>query len=128
MTVPAWLRHLLARILVRNSDEIGGVLYDYANGNWRMMETYNTVEGMEGAMEVLGSAVTNGRDNIYVAMGKVRSNGKAGSFTMIDTDLKIYDRFFWQGIYEPEEAYYWTVRKCRESAKRMGYREPNFND
>jgi hypothetical protein len=123
MTAPTWLRHLLARILVRNSSEVGGVVYDYANGNWKMLEVYNTEEGMTQAMEVLESAVTSGRDDIYVAMGKVRSNGRAGSFSMIDTDLNIYERFFWQGIYEPEEAYYQIIRKCRESAKRMGYRQ-----
>ena len=122
MTLPAFLRHFMARLLVQNGEEMGGQLHDYNNGKWSLLQTWEGVENQD-AMQVLESGMTRGRDEIYVSSVRVVARSRAGYFVMFDSDINVHFRWFWEGVYEPDEAFYWIVMKCRESAKRMGYRQ-----
>lgn len=123
--IPAWLRALMAKILIwANDAEYNGALFDYANGKWELLERWSTDKGVEQAVEVSNNMMNRGDDQIYIAVIRCRPDIFAGYFVVHDSDNAVRFRHFWPGIYEPGEAYLWVVGECRKIAKRMGYREP----
>ena len=124
MKLPGWLRQWGARFLAWRSDEIGGMLHDYANGKWILLATWNTQKESDAAIEIVDNMMNCGRDSIFIAMIKVGPS--QGYFIVEDSNRsKFYLRGFWQGIYEPDEAFRDVRNYCRKLADKMGFRRPD---
>ncbi len=124
MKLPRFLRHAAAMYLVYGEDEIGGVLHDYANGQWKELLKWNTQEGADEALSLMNDMIGNVHDNVYVAMVKNEGFGH-GYFLVHDSNFNLYRRAFWLGIYNPDEALTDVAARCRKIADKMGYRKPD---
>lgn len=122
--LPRFLRHWAACILTFQAKEIGGLLYDYKNGRWDDLSTWNTDEEADIAMGMLDAMLRNQRDEIYIVCVKLKGFGR-GYLVVYDSKYGIYRRDFWMGVYDPDEALVDVSKHCRKVADKMGYRRPD---
>lgn len=124
MKLPRWLRQFAAYVLVGYSDEIGGMLHDYANGRWKELAIWNNPDDSDAAMEIIWNMLQSGHDDIYIACVKSRGFGR-GYFAIYDSNCNVYRRDFWKGTYDPDEAMLDVSKRARKIADKMGYRRPD---
>lgn len=123
MKLPRFLRHAFVAVrLFWKAEESGGLLYDYGNGRWKELARWDTDDGSDEAMGLVGDMLNNSRDNIYIAAVKCVGFGR-GYLVVVDSNCHRYTRCFWMGIYEPEEAFEDVKRRCRMIADQMGFRK-----
>jgi hypothetical protein len=120
--LPGFIRHKVALFLVQRSPEFGGMLYDFKNGQWEVLHQWVDERGQEEALSLIENMFDGGRDAIYTAM--VKTGIGRGYFVVHTSDRYYWFRGFWTGIYELDEAFLDTAKKCREIADKMGYRRP----
>jgi hypothetical protein len=100
------------------------MLHDYANGQWKKLHVWNTQEGANEALAVIDQMLGRQRDDIYIAC--IRFSGcERGYLVVHDSNFSMWTRAFWQGIYEPDEAFKDVANRCRKIADKMGYRRPD---
>lgn len=140
MRLPRWLRHGVAHYSAAMAEERGGDLYDYANGQWKLLHTWKGLTdktalaiteamlnaGSQGALQGSYSVYEHtGRDAIYVCH-IVLSDG-CGVFQVLDSTKKIWERFWAIGMYNPEEAYVDTCAYLKKRAVEMGWPSTDRN-
>lgn len=123
MRLPAILRRWAAMFLVWNKEEIGGILYDYKNGEWEVICKWETREEQLAAKNVVENMIDREEDEIYIT--SVKTDGGAGIFIMEDSRYGYYFRAFHPGVYEIKEALEDVAARCRKIADKMGYRRPD---
>lgn len=124
MSLPRFLRRWVALFLAWREEEIGGMLYDYANGRWRHLLTWNTQEGAAEALSLVQDMIDNVRDNIYVVGVRGRQTN-SGFLIVHDSNCRMYVIGFYPGVYSPDEAMQDVMIRCRKVADKMGYRRPD---
>jgi hypothetical protein len=123
MKFPSFLRRWAAMYLVWNKEEIGGILYDYANGKWNVICRWNTDADLKAAKDIVANAQERDCDEIYIT--SVATNGGAGLFIVEDSHSGYFFRAYHPGVYEVKEALIDTAAHCRKIADKMGYRRPD---
>lgn len=123
MRLPGFLRRWAAMYMVWNKNEIGGILYDYANGNWNVICQWDTEADRKAAIAIVDNMQGREEDEIYV--NAIRTNAGAGLFIVEDSNFGYFFRAFHPGAYEIEEALLDTAARCRKIATKMGYRKPD---
>ncbi len=123
MKLPRWLRHWGAKFLALHSDEIGGMMHDYANGKWVEVMQWDDEVGQSQAQSFMESVFNGGRDEIYIIC--IRVGPGRGYFVVYDATRNYYHRSFWPGVYELNEAFNDVRLYCRELADKMGFRRPD---
>jgi hypothetical protein len=123
MRLPRWLRHFGAKFLALHEEESGGMMHDYANGQWNELMTWTDDKGQAEALSIVDSIFSGARDAIYIVC--IRVGPRRGYFVVYDSNLTYYHRSFWTGIYEPEEAFDDVRAYCRQVADKMGFRRPD---
>jgi hypothetical protein len=120
--LPKFVRQWMAGYLARRADEWGGALHDYKNGKWKLIALWSDQKGQNDAVSLIGNMMDRAADDIYIAtimVGECR-----GYFVVHDSNRQWWTRWFWSNIYSPQEAYMDVVKRCRETADKMGYRRP----
>ena len=113
----------MAMYLAWRGEETGGMLYDYKNGKWVVLQTWDSQEQLEAGMEIIQNMLNSGRDEIFVSAVLVAPS--CGYLVMIDSNGRYKFRAFWKGIYDAREALDDASKWCRKVADEMGYRRPD---
>jgi hypothetical protein len=120
--VKRWLIQLWARLYNYLAPyEWGGILYDYANGELNELYRWEDGAAMMQAWRIIENMSYAGRDAVYVAV--IKTGNGAGYFVVHDSDLGWWEVHF-NKYYCPIKAYEETMAKCRKTAKRMGFKDP----
>jgi hypothetical protein len=115
-----FLLQWVAKFRVSRTPEIGGLLYDYANGRWKLLTEWQGGEDEE-AVALIENIFNNPKDDIYVSL--VKCTNTAGYFIVSDSERRIWLRHFWGDTYPFAAAFDDTRLYCRKIAKEMGYRD-----
>ena len=122
MALPRFIRHWMAAFLgARSPAELGGLLYDYNNGDLKQLSMWDDEKSQEATLAIVENMMNAGRDAVYFVVVKI-DEGK-GYFVVHDSERNWWFRWFWRGIYEPKDALRDALDKCRETANKMGFRE-----
>lgn len=121
MKILRWLRHKMALFIVMRQEEIGGILYDYDNGRWKLLLKWSGYDDA-AALEVVNNMFNSGKDAIYISV--VRTEAKSGYMVAVDSNRDMYYRAFIPDVYDPNEAVYDINEYCRKIADGMGFRRP----
>jgi len=122
MRLPKFIRQFIASVRAHSADEWGGFLYDYANGQWRLLADWEDEPGLMKAMDLVGNMMDRGQDAVYIAMVKV--GPKHGYCVVHNSEGEWWERSFWGDIYPIEEAFDEVVEKARKAADDLGFRRP----
>lgn len=120
MSLPKFLRHWMAKTLVRHSEEGIGTIRDYANGEWTEVHSWVDEKGADQGIEIIDNMLNAGRDAIYLITFVVGPG--RGIFMVVDSNRVYRERGFWQGLYDVKEAFIDTREYCRAVADEMGFR------
>lgn len=121
LKIKRWFRQVLAKIVVKNHEQWGGMLYDYANERWVLLGTWSGYED-DACLDIIDNMLNSDKSAIYVSCVKV--GVRDGYFVVVDSDNRIYYRAFFHGIYDSKEAMADVSQRCREIADKMGFRRP----
>jgi hypothetical protein len=129
MRLPRWLRHYVARLEAAESIESGGVLFDYANGAWKVLHAWKgECQGCKEAVAIVENFLNSGRDEVYVAIVNTGERHEhKGVIQVVYPGRKVWERYFSDRVYNFVDAYTDAVNKCREIAKELGYQDPGRN-
>jgi hypothetical protein len=110
----------MAKTLVHRSEELGGTIYDYANGEYQEVHTSSDEKSENACIEIIDNMLNRGKDAIYIVVFK--SGPGRGVFLVVDSNRKYWERFYWKGIYDTQEAFLEMREYCRAVADEMGFR------
>jgi hypothetical protein len=113
----------MAKYLVKRGDEYGGIIYDFANGRMNLIHEWDTDKGVDEGVAIVEQMITGSRDEVYITV--VKGGYRKGYFMVEHTGMIFpWMRAFWEGIYDPDEAFVDTMKKARECADKLGFRRP----
>jgi hypothetical protein len=111
----------MAKFLAWRAPEMRGILFDYANGQYKILERWSRDSGGDQMLSLVENMFDNANDEIYIAMVKTGAS-RGGYFIILDSERRTWARFFWGGIYDIEEAMVDVSKYARKVATKMGYR------
>ena len=126
MKLPAFLRRWAAMYLVWNKEELGGILYDYANGEWTQICQWETASELKAAKCVVQNMIERESDQIYITT--IKTDQGSGLFVVEDSNYGYFFCPWYAGMYEIKESLVRVAAHCRKIATSMGYRKPEDND
>src|SRR6266480_3113046 len=118
MRLPRFFRHFVAELSVYGNREVSGLLFDYNNGQWELLHDWSG-GGKKEAISLVENMADAGRDAIYVA--GINHQQNCGLFQVIDSQRKVYNRFWSLPIYTPIEAYKDLLVYLHKRSKEMGW-------
>src|SRR6266480_5747922 len=117
MRLPRFFRHFVAELSVYGNRDVSGKLFDYNNGRWDQLLVWSGSK--TEAISIVENMLSVGRDAIYVA--GINHQQNCGLFRVIDSQRKVYNRFWSLPIYTPIEAYKDLLVYLHKRSKEMGW-------
>jgi hypothetical protein len=122
MKLPLFIRRIVASWKALRSDEFGGLLINWKNGQFEVIAEWKTDDELDAAWQLVESHLDSGRDEIYIAL--VKQAPGSGYMVIHAPGGFILPYAFWDGWVSVEEAFIAVRDRCREIGTKMGYRAP----